>query len=236
MFVEQIEFEVVPEWLAEWRVYVRTYLAALAREPGGVSFRILRNADAENRFISLRTWLSKDDAERSRQGPASRLAAKPSRDGGYYAGRPMVRTELGVIDMVWGLSGSGLFLDRRNFVQHLKSGFGPGKHDLWLPYVRNFGSVFARQPGVVALEILRSPAEAQRYIAVRTYACRDAARVGPEAQPADEVRLAVEAGMQRKVYEGGPGVVYTNCDVADAVWGAAGQEAYDRYMRGLKPA
>jgi hypothetical protein len=138
--------------------------------------------------------------------------------------------------MVWGLAGQEHFVRPGGFLQHLKSGFGPGKEALWTPYVRNFSSVFARQPGVVALELLRPVEGGTRYVAVRTYLAREDARVGPEAQPAAELRLAVDAGQQRKVYEGSPGVVYTNCEMVDAVWGAVGQEAYDRYMRSLRPA
>ncbi len=239
MFVEQIEFQVRPEKLAEWEVYVRTCLAALAREPGGVSFRMLRDLDwpQRNKLISLRSWISKGVAERSRTAsPEATLAAAPSREGGFYTGMPMTRTEHSLWDMVWGLAGPERFVRRGGFLQRLKSGFGPGKEAQWTPYARNFVSVFARQPGVVALELLRPVEGGNRYVAVRTYLAREDARAGPEAQPSAELRLAVEAGQQLKVYEGGPGVAYTNCEVVDALWGAAGQEAYHRYMRSLRPA
>ncbi len=234
MHIQHVEFEVVPGKFGEWELYLRNYLGVLARQPGGVSFRVLRIASEQHKFISLRTWLSQADAQRAREAPELALAGKPARDGGFYAGKPAVWMEYSLLDMVWGHEAAS-FIQPGIYADHIVAGVGPGKWERWRPYARNFLSVMARQPGVVCEEMLRSLANPDRFIALRVFVSKEAGQVGPEFKPAAEMKLATEPAEAGKVYEGGPGATYRMCTLYDAVWGVAGAQAYDQFMRALKP-
>lgn len=235
MYIQHVDFEVVPEKLTEWQPYLRNYLAVQARQRGGVFFRVLRDLDRPYKYISLRTWLTKADALRAGESAEAQLAGKPARDGGFYAGRPAVWAEYEIADLVWGTQGPEASTHAGLFVHHLRSGVGPGKFATWLPYGRNFLSVMARQRGVVSVEILRNPAEPDRFVALRTYADRQSSRVGPEFEPTVEVQLVIDSGKALGVYEGAAPVVYSNLELYDAIWGQAGPGAYDAFMRCLGP-
>jgi quinol monooxygenase YgiN len=234
MYIQHVEFEVVPETFERWRPYLHNYLAAMARQPGGVSFRVLKTESPQHKFISIRVWLSKEDAERAMASPEIQLVRQVAVDGGFYAGKPAVWTECELLDMVWGWKREA-FVRKGAYVDHIMGGVGPGKWDLWRPYARNFVSVIARQPGVVSHETFRFLADPMRFFVLRSFASREAGKAGPEFQPPAEMKLATVPAEQRKVYEGGPGTKYHACEVWDAVWGAAGEQAYDVFMRGLKP-
>ncbi len=234
VYVQHVEFEVAPGKLAEWASYVRNYLAVQARQPGGVSFRVLRLLNESNRFISLRTWLTQEDALRARESAEVQLAGKPARDGGFYAS-PARWTEHRLWDMVWGLAGPTTFAPAGRYVHHVSGGVGPGKLDAWQAYSRTFVAVMARQPGLVSHETLRSMTDANRFIAMRTHVSEAAAQVGPEFEPAAEVKLAAKPARSMNVYEGGEPTVSWACEVYDGVWGVAGPQAYDAFMRSLEP-
>lgn len=234
MYVEHVEFEVAPGKLAEWAPYVRNYLAVQARQPGGVSFRILHLLDAIDTFISLRTWLTKEDALRARESPEIQMAGKPARDGGFYATAARW-TEHALLDMVWGLTGPAPFATPGRYVHHVSGVVGRGKLDAWWAYSRTFVAVMARQPGLVSHETLRPLADANRFIAMRTHMSATDARVGPEFKPPAEVKLATEPARSLNVYQGAPPTVSHACEVYDVVWGVAGPQAYDAFMRSLEP-
>ena len=61
------------------------------------------------------------------------------------------------------------------------------------------------------------------------------APVGPEFEPAAEVKLAAKPARSMNVYEGGEPTVSWACEVYDGVWGVAGPQAYDAFMRSLEP-
>ncbi|MEE9286193.1 MAG: antibiotic biosynthesis monooxygenase family protein [Dehalococcoidia bacterium] len=235
MFVQHVEFEVVPEKRAHWEPYVRNYLAVQARQPGGVSFRILRLLDEPNKFISLRTWLSREDARRAGESPEAQLAGRPALEGGFYQDRPARWTEHELLDMVWGRAGPDPFGTPGRYVHHIAGAVASGKLDEWRVYSRTFVAVMARQPGLVSHETLRSSADAQRFIALRTHMSQADARIGPEFEPPAEVKLAAAPARSLHVYEGSPPSVARPCEVYDVVWGVAGPWAYDQFMANLEP-
>ena len=235
LFVHQVEFEVAPGKLPEWRSYIPGYLGAQSRMPGSVSFRVLEDKGTPNRFFSIRTWLSKEDAMRAKESPESQLAGQPARDGGFYDGMPVRHEEFELLDMVWGLEGPTAFATQGLAAQHIVTGPGPGLYDLWRPYARNFASVMARQTGLVCHETYRSLADPERIVVLRTFRSTDAANAGPEYAPPKEVKLAAKPAKDLGVYEGHVPAVRTECELFDAVWGQAGQAAYDRFIMDLEP-
>lgn len=233
MFLHHVQFEVVPERLAAWERYIPDYLAVQAKQPGGVSFRILKVLGHGYRYIALREWLTKGDSERGKANPEVFAAGRPAREGGFYAG-PAVWTDYDVFDMVWGTRGSGEFMKAGLYVQEVRGGVAPEKYAAWRPYQRNFMSVMARQPGVVAEEACALSTDRHRFIFLRTFSNRQAADVTPEITPSAEVDLARKPAADLRLYEGGPGTQITNCSVYASVWGREGPQAYQRFMEGLQ--
>ena len=235
MFLHHVEFKVAPETLESWQRYIPGYLGAMARLPGSVSFRVLADRAKPNRFFSLRTWLSQAHAEQAKAMPESVLAGQPGRDGSFYEGMPVSHEEFQVLDMVWGLEGSAPFAIPGHAAQHIVTGPGPGKFEAWRPYARNFASVMARQPGLVSHETLRSLADPDKIVVLRTFRGMEEAQAGPEYDPPAEVRLA-QVAAHLGVYEGAKPAVRTECRLFDVVWGLEGPLAYDEMMAGLQPA
>jgi hypothetical protein len=72
-------------------------------------------------------------------------------------------------------------------------------------------------------------------VALRVFVSPQAARVGPEFEPPEEVKLAAEAGESRGVYQGAPAPRYRLLELVEGAWGAAGRAACDDYVRRLEP-
>lgn len=219
MRLVQVELEVPADREHAWLASIGEQLALLAREPGAVSFRVWREIDAPGRFLWLETWLRAEHAA----DRISRHRAEGARAESF-----------GLLDMAWGRE-AGAFLRLGGYADHISAGVAPGKWEQWRPYARNFVSVMARQPGMVAHEMLRCDVEPERFVALRTLVSRDAARVGPEFDPPQEVKLATEPAETRQVYAGGPIPAYRSLELVSATWGACGRAAYDRLMHELEP-
>ncbi len=233
MFLHHVQFDVAPEKFAAWERYIPEYLAVQAKQSGGVSFRILKVTSKDFRYIALRQWLTKADAERAKANPEVFEAGRPAREGGFYAG-PAAWNEYALFDMVWGIRGSGEFMKPALYVQQVEGGVAPAKYTAWRPYARNFMSVMARQAGVVSEEAFALSSDRHRFLFLRTFTSRQDANVSPEISPSAEVNLARKPAADMKLYEGGPGTHITNCSVYASVWGREGPQACQRFMEGLQ--
>jgi heme-degrading monooxygenase HmoA len=234
VFLHHVQFDVVPEKFAAWERYLPDYLATQARQPGGVSFRILKVVGKDFQYIALRQWLTKDAAERAQASPEVFEAGRPARENGYYAG-PAAWAEYELFDMVWGVRGGSEFMKPGLYVQQVEGGVAPAKYATWRPYARNFLSVMARQPGVVGEEAFALRNDHHRFIFLRTFLSQQDANLTPEISPSAEVTLARKPAADMRLYEGGPGTHITNCSVYASVWGKEGPQACQRFMEGLKP-
>jgi quinol monooxygenase YgiN len=224
MYVEQLEFEIDENACDAWLAEARSCLAALAREPDGVCFRLWRELDAPRRFVLLATW---------REGGGSSRGGRATREPGLLRDASS-RSGFELLDMGWGRE-SEAFLRAGVYADHISAAVGPGKWELWRPYARNFVSVMVRQPGMVSEEMLRSRDDPERFVALRVFVSPQAARVGPEFEPPQEVRLAAEAGEALGVYQGAPPPRYRLLELVEGVWGVEGRAACDDYVRGLLP-
>jgi hypothetical protein len=220
VFVEQLELDAAGARAATLKAALR----ALALEPEGVGFRLFRDTAAPGRALLLATW-----AKREQVGRAQRLA-----EGTPLAGmRVRAREDFTLLDMAWGRV-SRRFHARGIHADHISASVAPGKWDLWRPYARNFVSVMARQAGFVAHEMLRSHTDPLRFAVLRSFVSPQAARVGPEFDPPEEVRLATEPGEARGVYAGTPPPRYRMLELRAAAWGPAGRRAYEQYVGQLE--
>jgi hypothetical protein len=214
-----VELDVPRDRERAWLRSMREQSAALAHEPAAVCFRLWRELDAPGRFLWLETWLRAEDARKS---------ASIHRTGGTRV------EEFDLLDMAWGRD-SEAFMRPGTHADHIRAGVGPGMWEAWRPYARNFVSVMARQPGMIAHEMLRCFADSESFVALRTLVSREAARVGPEFDPPEEVRLATEPADTRRVYEGGPPPIYRTLELVRATWATRGRAACDRFMYDLEP-
>src|SRR5262249_4521157 len=154
----QVELEAPRDREHAWLAAQREQLAALARAPGGVCFRLWRELGAPGRFLWLENWQTPEDARASRQ-----------RAGGARLG------QFDLLDMAWGRDADA-FLRPGIHADHIRAGVGPGKWHDWRVYSRNFVSVMARQPGLVTHETLHCCEDALGFVALRTLVSRAAAR------------------------------------------------------------
>ena len=236
MFVHHIEFEVVAEKERQWEPYMRNFHAVEARMPGGVLFRVLRRLDEPHRFISLRTWLSKEDSKAAFRTSDLDLAARPAQQDGFYRGKQATWTQCELLDFVWGPEGPSGYAAPELFARYAVRDVPPEKLAPYRAYSRNFLSVMARQKGFVSGEVLRPAGPAHRFISVLMFRARDRWPIDSSAEPSAEVRMAFEAGRATRAYEGSSPLVALNTAVFDAAWGREGAAAYQRFIDGLEPA
>lgn len=236
MYLQEIEVEVGRGKLEDWLVNSRVYLGALARQPGGVWFRILRSLDDGNRFISLRGWVDKEASERAWRSPELAWASAQAKALDFYGRNPVARREHEVLDFTWGPRGPGVFPGEGRVVHHVTGGVGTGKYGAWRPYSRLLFAVMTRQPGVASFEIMRPAAEPEGFFVLRSFMSAGDERGAPGGgnTPA-EVKYALDPVEKYGLYEGARPAVSRRFAVHDMVWGAAGAGAVQSFMESLKP-
>lgn len=110
IFVNHIEFEVIPEKFDEyWRPYARNFLSVLARQKGLVAEEIFRSLDNRYKGVALRSYPSK---ELSAVGPEFnpprevKLATKPAEDFKVYdQSKRATYHDYQVVDVIVGPGG-----------------------------------------------------------------------------------------------------------------------------------
>lgn len=236
MYVQQTNLEVAPKKLELWLPHARNQLSVLARQSGLVSVRMLRAIDNANRFLFLRTWRDKEAARQVLASAEVQHVDKPLMDPSLYKSSVEMR-DFELLDMVWGRSGPSAFSRLGVFLNHIEFEVVPEKFDNnWRPYARNFLSVIARQPELVAEEILRSTDNPHRCIAIRSYAGKENSYIGPEWKPSIELKLSTKPAEDWQVYDHSKfPPKYTDCQVADMVWGPSGAKDYEDFMDSLVP-
>ncbi len=238
MYVEETDFELQPSGEAEWAPVARAILSVTARQPGSVSCRILRSAKNPLSVLVIATWRDRGSADRARQSEEVRVVAQLLNKAKFYKGGTDQRKEFELLDMVWGRE-SKRFGAPGTFVNHIAFYVKPDKYEQkWRPYARNFVSVMARQPGLVAEEIFRSLDDRYSGIALRTFVGRENSLVGPEFQPTEEIKLATQPADDAQVYDRSRSSAasrYREDEVFEVTLGASALGDYDAFMDGLVP-
>ena len=236
MYLQEIEVEVARGKLDDWLVNSRVYLGALARQPGGVWFRILRSLDDENRFISMRAWVDKDASEQAWRSAELAWATAQAKAIDFYEGTAMQRREHEVLDFTWGPQGPGVFPGAGRVIHHVTGGVGPGKYAAWRPYSRLLFAVMARQPGVASFEIMRPAENPEKFLVLRSFMSAAEEQGAPGgANTPEEVRYALDPVEKYGLYAGAVPAVSRRFALHDMVWGMAGAEAMQSFMESLKP-
>ena len=233
MIMRQVELDVEPAQVPAFRACFAAAFGVLARQAGGVWFRLLQESERPNRFIGLSAWTDTASMERGRQAPEYLwvMQAGPQK----FWRSPAIHTDFNLLDMVWGLKGAEVYPGKGRTVHHIVGGVGPGKWALWRTYSRNFFATMGRQPGIASFEIYRPADGAERFLVVRGFMGKADEAVAPGQTASNEVQFAVAPVEKYKLYEGAEKTVTRRCEVVDMVWGAEGTRAIKGVMEAAKP-
>ncbi len=234
MFLQYVEVEVKPEKLDVFTALSRAFLGAIARQPGGVTFRIFRFVDNPLAFASVRLWRSKAEADAVWESPHMALMERMS--GGmdlFSATRIGGMQQFELIDMAWGLKGPAAFPGEGRFVHWVSGRLLPENYPGWRTSSRNIIATVSRQPGTASFEHFRPVGEATGFVVIRTYLSQsDEPMVGLGASP--EMQWVNEPTRRLEFYKGVPAPAVRKAYLHDMVWGAAGA-ACQEFMEGNRP-
>ncbi len=223
MYVHHAEVDIFPEQFDKWSAHAHNYVSVMSRKPGLAVIRGLRSIVDPHHVVFVETWRSKEDCAKAQASIEAGLVATAIRRGELV--RNERHREFGLHDMVWGRRGLHGFSDPAQFVRHIEVDVFPEKFaQQWVPWVRNFLSVFARQKGVLAEEILRSTTDPYHLVAIRTYVNEAAAL----AKPSIEEETAANFTKEGKVYAKPPSSI--TCSLFDIGWGLTGQQDIGEFM------
>lgn len=179
MILRQAELDVDPQQVEPFLTCFRAAFAVLARQPGGIWFRMLREADHPTHFICFSAWTDTESMERGRQAPDYLWVMQPRPGQPSFYRSPAVHTDYYALDMVWGLKGPDVYPGSGRTVHHITGGVGPGKWAPWRAYSRNLFSTMARQPGIASFEIYRPADGSESFLVLRGFMHKEAESVAP---------------------------------------------------------
>jgi quinol monooxygenase YgiN len=240
VYVHQYEFGVRPEKMDLWTPHAHNNLSVMARQPGLLSMRLLRDRTEPTRFFSIRVWRSKEDAQRALASPEVKLATSTNPAHRMSEGFTTIEREFTLLDHVFGRKGVKNFLPLGGgFAHHLYTNVLPENLERWTPYRRNCASVMARQNGVTSYEIMQDQHDPTWFLVLRTYEDESYATVMKGGttpyRPNDEVKYVIKPATDFDVYRGSQPVQYSDCELFDGVLGLNGAEYYAEFMENLEP-
>lgn len=243
MIMRQVELDVEPAQVPAFRACFGAGFAVLARQPGGVWFRLLQEAERPNRFIGLSAWTDMASMERGLQAPEFLWVMQGREGRPEFWSSPAIHTDFNLLDMVWGLKGPEVYPGKGRTVHHIVGGVGPGKWGLWRTYSRNFFATMGRQLGIASFEIYRpadggpgyAAGQAPRFLVVRGFMGEADEVVAPGQTASNEVQFAVAPVEKYKLYEGAEKAVTRRCEVVEMVWGMEGAKAIRGFIEAAQP-
>ncbi|MBI3743021.1 MAG: antibiotic biosynthesis monooxygenase [Chloroflexi bacterium] len=242
MYVRHATVTVAPGRFERFAAGAKNSLSVMARQEGLVQHRLLRSArltrpsgtlsirDGEGKrgtegdqVISIATWRSEAECKQALGSLEIEMALAPVRQERLVAN--VVQKDYTLHDVVWGRRGVEGLASALQVIRHIEVDVFPEKFDKqWVPWVRNFLSVFARQKGVLGEEVYRSVERPYHLIAMRIYADRAAATAPVSIEETTAARMTKEGN----VYAGPPASV--ECSLLDMVWGPRGVEEMEKFM------
>ena len=225
MYMSQHLFTPAPGKFDLWVPYNRNYMSLLARAPGAVLSRVLRETGRPERLYAVGLWTGHDAAEQWSDSPEALLGAKPGADQRLYEGRPMTWSRWELIDFAAGRDAADATVPGR-FVKLATWPAAPRMQETQEAILRAALSLLARQPGFVCGETYRSHRGGGYQL---LYTFREAGDWPLDGEPAAELRLLIEADAVRAIRKAVVDPSVLDCTVWDGAWGPeqAGLLAYE---------